>query len=69
MPVDLEMLPIILKVGSKAKCDLNQIGHATVEVHFSPGLTTDKELILSRVAKCLTSSIYTSHIYKVNIHW
>src|SRR5829696_1918858 len=35
-----ETLPIMLKVGSKARCDCTQIGHRFV-VHFSPGVTTE----------------------------
>jgi hypothetical protein len=40
MLVSEETLPIILKEGSKARCDCIQIGHRFV-VHFSPGVTTE----------------------------
>src|SRR5215203_5483066 len=40
MLVSEETLPIMLKVGSKARCDCIQIEHRLV-VHFSPGVTTE----------------------------
>ena len=40
-------LPIIFKVGSKATCDLSQIGHAPISVHFLPGVTKNSELYRS----------------------
>lgn len=51
-------LSMIPKIGIEEKYDLTMMGHRSPGAHFSPGVTTDRELILITNLGLSSSSIF-----------